>query len=74
MFVVYKNGTHFLETDDYATACSAARKDALRNRLSSYSVWDKSTVGRSIRSSKERPLYQIHAGATYTTPGLVVVT
>ncbi len=71
MFIVYKNGTRFLETDNYPHACSEARKDALRNRLSSYSVWDKSTVERGIRSSKDRPMYQINAGVTYTIPNPV---
>lgn len=56
MFVVMKNGKRLLETDDYQHACSEARKDVLKHRLSSY----------SIRDSQDKPIYQINAGTIYT--------
>lgn len=68
MFIVFKNGVRFLETPDYGEACAAARKDAIRCRLSSYSVWQKTVADRVVRSSQDKPLYQISAGVTYTTP------
>ncbi|EIJ33369.1 hypothetical protein [Thiothrix nivea] len=68
MFVVFKNGVVLLETADYQHACSEARKDALKHRLSSYSVWDKATANRPVRDSQDKPLYQINAGITYTIP------
>jgi hypothetical protein len=68
MYIVFKNGKHFLETGSYPTACAEARKDALRHRMSFYSVWDKETADRKIRGSKDKPLYKINAGMGYTIP------
>jgi hypothetical protein len=70
MFIVYKNGVLFLETADYQHACSEARKDAVKHRLSSYSIWDKATVDRVFRGKTDKPLYQINAGVSYSIPTL----
>ncbi|MFZ1387140.1 MAG: hypothetical protein WBP46_11205 [Thiolinea sp.] len=65
MFVVYKNGKTFLETESYAHACRQARIDAYRNRESRYSIWDKE---KRTKSGKEfLPLYRITLGSVYRT-------
>lgn len=66
MFVVIKDGRRFLEAPDYNTACEEARKDALRYRLSMYTIWNKATIDKQVRSADERPLYRITEGVRYS--------
>lgn len=68
MFVVLKNGQRFFEAGDYPTACREARKDALKHRLSTYTVWAKSVIDRAVRCSDDKPLYRVTDGVTYDTP------
>lgn len=70
MFVVLKNGKRFLEVADYQTACSEARKDAIKHRLSTYTVWDKSVIDRTVRYSDDKPLYKVNSGVNYEMPNL----
>jgi hypothetical protein len=67
MFVVYKNGKTFLETESYAEACRHARIDAHMNRDSQYSIWDKDKRRRSGQGGEFLPLYRIACGTAYTT-------
>lgn len=69
MFVVLKNGKRFLEATDYQTACSEARKDAIKHRLSTYTVWNKSVMDR-VRCSDDKPLYKVNSGMNYEMPNL----
>lgn len=62
MYVVLRNGLHFLETDNFQHACSAARKDAIKHKLSFYSIFDK--------GNKDKPLYKINEGVSYNIPNL----
>lgn len=65
MFVVYKSGKVFLETNSYQQACREARMDAYRHRLSTYTIYDK---GKATPGKPEKHIYRITGGMAYEIP------